>query len=527
MDKSTDISHKESRVKKTWLNARANLIFYFITLGISFFSRKIFLECLGNDFIGLTGTLNNLLGFLNIAELGIGASIGFQLYKPLYNSDKASIIEIVSVLGYLYRWIGIIILGGGLILGAFLPLIFPDRDTHLHLGIIYFAYFTFLISSLIGYFINYRQVLLGADQRYYVITKYYQSANVAKILIQIALAWYTKNLYLWIAIEFIFGFIYSLILNWKINKVYPWLKTNLQSGKDLLKKYPEVMKHTRQIFFHKIGSFSQFQITPILIYAFVSLATVAFYQNYTTIMRNVTAFFSNFFSGINGSIGNLIAEGERTRILNVFWELMSLNFFITGLICVPSYLLIDRFIIIWLGEAYVLPNLTLILILIPVFISGTRGVVDSYLNGHGMFWDTWAPLVETLLLVIVCVVGGHFYGLNGVLMGPIVSLIAVILIWKPLMLFHWGLKKNVLIYWLTYIKNSICIAVAMIPAIIVSRYVDLDGCSDFLEWVWCAIPVFSIYALSSYIIFLIFSTGMKSFNSRIAGWINRFTLKRI
>lgn len=50
----------ESRVKKTMLNARVNLIFYVLILALSFFSRKIFLDCLGAEFVGLTGTIQNL-----------------------------------------------------------------------------------------------------------------------------------------------------------------------------------------------------------------------------------------------------------------------------------------------------------------------------------------------------------------------------------------------------------------------------------------------------------------------------------
>lgn len=51
---------QESRLKKSLLNARVNLIFYFLSLALSFFSRKIFLDVLGADFMGLIGTLNNL-----------------------------------------------------------------------------------------------------------------------------------------------------------------------------------------------------------------------------------------------------------------------------------------------------------------------------------------------------------------------------------------------------------------------------------------------------------------------------------
>ena len=141
---------QESRVKKSLLNARVNLIFYFLTLILSFFSRKIFLDTLGADFVGLTGTLQNLLGFLNLAELGIGSAIGYVLYKPLFEHDEGKINEIISVFGYLYRWIGFIILGAGIVLACFLPLIFPN--TEFEMGVIFFAYFSFLASSLIGYF---------------------------------------------------------------------------------------------------------------------------------------------------------------------------------------------------------------------------------------------------------------------------------------------------------------------------------------------------------------------------------------
>ena len=44
------------------------------------------------------------------------------------------------------------------------------------------------------------------------------------------------RLCLWIAIELTFGILYSFILNWKINRVYPWLKCSVSEGR---LKYPE------------------------------------------------------------------------------------------------------------------------------------------------------------------------------------------------------------------------------------------------------------------------------------------------
>ena len=132
----------ESRLHKSYLNARVNVFFYLVTLFISFFSRKIFLEKLGADFVGLTSTMQNLLGFLNLAELGIGASIGYVLYKPIFDGNRDRIKEIVSVLAYLYRNVGLLILGAGLLLTCFLPYIFADAG--ICLGVIYFCLFCIL-----------------------------------------------------------------------------------------------------------------------------------------------------------------------------------------------------------------------------------------------------------------------------------------------------------------------------------------------------------------------------------------------
>ena len=352
------------------LNARVNLIFYFLTLALSFFSRKIFLDTLGADFVGLTGTLQNLLGFLNLAELGIGSAIGYVLYKPLFDHDETKINEIISVFGYLYRWIGKIILIAGCILACFLPLIFPN--TEFELGLIFFAYFSFLASSLIGYFANYKQTLLGADQKNYVVTAYFQTATIIKTIIQMALAYYTGNYYLWVIVELSFGIIYSFILNWKINQVYPWLRSEVSQGRILFKKYPEVMKYTKQLFVHKIGGFVQNQTIPFLIYAFVSLKIVAFYGNYTIITDKLSILLNSFLDSTSAGVGNLIAEGQKVKVQKVFWELLSIRFLMAGLFCFCVYKLLPSFVSLWLGNEYLLPSIVLVLVLINLFFSKMR-----------------------------------------------------------------------------------------------------------------------------------------------------------
>ena len=60
------------RTHRSVMNIKVGMLFYILTIILTFFSRRVFLECLGTEFIGLTGMLMNIMFFLSIAELGSG-----------------------------------------------------------------------------------------------------------------------------------------------------------------------------------------------------------------------------------------------------------------------------------------------------------------------------------------------------------------------------------------------------------------------------------------------------------------------
>lgn len=509
----------ESRVHKSILNAKVNLVFYFITLFLSFFSRRIFLESLGDDFVGLTGTLSNLLDFLNLAELGIGAAIGTVLYRPLFDGDKTQINEIISVFGYFYRKVGFVILGGGVLLSCFLPFIFSK--TEFDLSLIFFAFYAFLFSSLIGYFANYKQMLLGADQRNYVVTAYFQTSNLAKTLIQITLAYYTGNYYYWVLVELCFGVIYSIILNWKIRQVYPWLKSEVKSGKLLRQKYPLIMTYSKQLFVHKIGSLVQFQIKPLLIYSFVSLQVVAFYGNYALIVDKVALLIKNVLGSTGAGVGSLVAEGDTERIKRVYWELTSLNYFIAGILVFSIYHLIEPFILLWVGSEYILSKSVLIIILCNMFILQTRGTNDQFLFAYGLFSDVWAPLVEAFLSIAVSLVCGSIWGLEGVLLGSVVSMFFIVVLWKPYFLYHKGFKEGLSRYWLGIMKHLVLILGIWSLCGWTIRFIPLDPYKSYWDWIVYSLIVVIVLGGLFSILFYIFTPGFRFFVSRVLDKVRR------
>lgn len=512
----------ESRVKKTITNAQVNLLFYILLLVATFFSRKIFINSLGNEFVGLTSTLQNILGLFNLAELGISSAIAFSLYKPLFNKDHKEITELISIFGYLYQRIGYLIISIGIIVAALLPFVF--KKTPLDLSIIYFAYFSYLIISLFTYFFNYKQTLLAADQKEYYVTIYYQSANIIKICVQIILLLKYQNPYIWLLIELLFGIIYCFILNIKVKQVYPWLRSTIKQGKENLSNHPEIPRYIKQIFVHKLASVALLNTSSIFIYAFSSLSLVAYFMNYNLIILKVDALITQLLNSTSAGVGNLVAEGNKTKIRNVFEELLSIRYFTAILLSLCIYFCINQFVIIWLGSEYLLSNYIIILIITAFYLKQTGEIIDQFLRAHGLFYDIWAPLTEACINIIVSIFGGLLWGLEGVLWGPIISMLIIVHFWKPYFLYSKGLKISVLKYWKIVAIYTIILFVAFFIYNYISSYILLPQIENnnniFTFTLYCVITFLSLSILLIGVMAL-FSSGFRLFLCRIYKTIKR------
>lgn len=480
----------ESRTHKSLLNARVNLIFYFISIALAFFSRKIFLDCLGADFIGLTGTIGNMLQFLNLAELGIGTAFYVSLYKPLFDRNRDKINEIISVLGYLYRKLGLLILGAGIILGLFFPLIF--KNSHLSFGIIYFTYVAYLSSSLFTYFINYKQTLLSADQKGYVVNAYLNTSRVLKVIIQIALTYYTHSYYYWIAMEIVFGICFCLILNWKIQQVYPWLKANIQKGKELLPYYQEIKTKIKQVAVQRLSFFAYEQALPLIVFGFTSLQFVAYYNNYTQITSSTTVLIYSTLGGMEASIGNLIAENNRSKTVKIFWEIYAFRFFVTSVCVFCIYNLMPSFIKLWLGEKYILSNSILILILINMFIRNYLEINYNFIRGYGLFNDVWAAFTEVGINISLAITLGYFYGIVGILIGGTTGTALNTFIWKPYFLFKNGFAQPFLSYYKRVVKYALLFTLTWILSQYCLSFIQINSSLNFLNLISSALVCVTI-----------------------------------
>ena len=500
------------RVHRSVMNVKVGMLFYILSLFLAFFSRKVFLDCLGAEFIGLTGMLMNIMSFLSVAELGVGTSIVYFLYKPLQEDNHDKINEVMSMLAYLYRCIGFFIGGIGIIVSLFFPWWFNHLSTGLPL--VYFAFYSFLATSMSGYLFNYKQLLVSANQKHYLVSAYFQTIGILQSIVQILQAYYYRNLWLWVLIGFIFTIIGIIVFNFRIHQLYPWLHISLKEGRKNLKQYPEVIKKTKQIFVQKIKNFILYRSDEILVGTFVSIVQVAFYGNYTIITSKLIFLVNILSDGMNAGVGNLVAEGNDQNTMKVFWELTAIRFFITGVVVFGLLLFLQPFITYWFGAQYRLNDLIAYLLIFNIFIYLSRGVVENYISAHGLFSDIWVAWTELILNLIITLCLAPFYGIVGILLGKILSVFFIAIFWKPYFLFKKGLNKKVSIYWKGMFPYYFIFFIFTILTIIIYYTIINTKVETIAQLVLYGIMIYPVFILLFFVTLLYFTNGMKYFVAR-------------
>ena len=107
-----------------------------------------------------------------------------------------------------------------------------------------------------------------------------------------------------------------------------------------------------------------------------------------------------------------------------------------------------------------------------------------------MFSDIWAPIFEAGVNILLSIILGSIYGINGILAGALISQIAIGFIWKPIFLFKWGLKEPLSYYIKLYAKLLAIIAVSFAAVAFFSGRIGINPSESLLSFLIYAIIVF-------------------------------------
>ena len=225
-----------------------------ITLVISvlgFLTRKIFLDTLGEEYLGLNGLLMNVIGMLSLVESGVGVSIVYNLYKPLANGNKPEIIALVQLYRKIYRYIAIGIILLSIAMFPFLKYLIHDDSGISYIGIVYFI---FVGNSVIGYLMADKLSLINSDQKQYKLAGYNLTYQLLMYGVKILILVYLKNYIMFLLVELMCNGLYNLLIRRKVYSLYPYINTKIRYSvpTDVRKN---IVRNVKALFLTSIGGY--------------------------------------------------------------------------------------------------------------------------------------------------------------------------------------------------------------------------------------------------------------------------------
>lgn len=491
---------------KIMSNIVLNLIVTVITGLGSFAISKYFAENMGIDYLGLMKLFSQLISYLSLVEMGLGTASTYALYKPLLNKNYKEINIVISTIDSIYKRISLFILILGIIMSPFLHYIIKQQDQIIKNIEIYWI--LYVVSISLSYIFSKYNILFLADQKYNIVRIIQGICKICSQLFQIIVIIKYKNFYYFIIIliiENIFQYIFY--------KIY--FKKNYQYVTKVKERKKTIIKDITNLFWHKLAGLIVFNTDYIIISKFISLKVVGIYSNYLLISSTIGMLMGIIINVLNPVIGKYIAVNTKEKIFEL-WKLMDIvNVYIGIIFSLTTLKLANIFIKLLFGKEFVLPNLTLYLIIINLFIQITRNLMEVFKNNSGFFSDIHLPFLEAIINLISSLILVNYMGLNGVILGTILSNIIIICLAKPMLVFEECFLKRKTDYIKLFLNKFILIMMVLIFTNYIFKYLILmDNINTWLEFIYLAIKTSLIIFIVSSIIFY-FNSDFKCSITRI------------
>lgn len=415
------------------------LMNFFITIGIGvlgFVVNKYFAEYMGIETLGLMRLFSQLIAYLNIAELGIGTASAYALYKPLNEKNFFKISKVFATIDLFYKRIAWIILIMGLFVGILIPhLIKVDLNNNK----IYFYWTLYVINTSLSYSFTKYIALFTANQEYGYVRKIQGVGKILFQIFQIFVLIRYQSFEFFIIIMILENFYSIYFYKYHYKKYYNYITKTKEREKNII-------NDMKNLFWHNIGTLVVHNTDYIVLSKFVSLSIVGIYSSYLMVYKIVLTLINVITTVITPRIGYFVTTSSDEEKYMCWKKLQVLYTLLSTIFIICSYYLIIPFITLWLGDEFILQKKTIFLILLNLYINLLKIVTDIFKFSCGFFDDTYAPILESVINLGFSLLLVEKIGLDGVLIGTLLSNFTVIFLLKPMLVFKRCFNKKSIVY---------------------------------------------------------------------------------
>ena len=432
---------------------------------------------LGVEYLGLSSLFTSILHVLNLAELGIGSAMVFSMYKPIAEDNEETVCALMALYRRYYRFIGLVVLGFGLILLPAIPrLIHGYVPEELN---VYVLYLLNLFATVFSYWLfAYRNSILNAHQRRDVISKIALVTNTVKYGLQLLVLIFIKNYY-WYLIVLISSQILNNVVTAIISKrMYPQYEPAGQLNRQ---EVAAINQRVKDVFTAKLGGTILNSADTIIISSFLGLRLLAIYQNYYYVMNSVVGIFTIVFNAITAGVGNSLVLETKEKNYQDYRTLSTITFVIMAFSCACMVTLYQPFITLWVGKDLLLSKTMVVLFCIYFIVVEYVMLASVYKDAAGIWHqDRFRPLISGIVNLVLNLLMVKHLGLYGIIISTVLSAGLISAPWITMNVFRYIFPGKLKEYLLFAVKYVFVIAGSMGLSYAASGLVSADGLGGLL-----------------------------------------------
>ncbi len=463
----------DNRVKKSAQNMVTGFAYHAITLILSFVSRTVFIQTLGDEYLGLNGIFTDVLSLLSMADLGFNTAMAYSFYKPLADRDEKQIASLVAFYKRIYNVIAIAVLVLGVACIPFLDYIIKTEEEIPNL-VIYYLFS--LANVVISYMFVYKTTLLTADQKDYKVVRIRIVTSLAKTVLQIAVLYIARDYIMYLAIGMILQIVNNVATTVKTEKEYPFIKDKKLIGQVDKKVTAGIVNNMKSVFVYKLSG-TLFSFTDnIIISMVINTAMVGIYSNYLMVSSKLLLIEQIIFSALTASIGNVIVKESAKKKYEVFSAMQSASFIFCGIITSVFGLMANDLVKVWLGESRMLDSVTVIAVTLNTYLTCVLQPLWVYRDATGLYTKTkYAMLAGAILNIVLSFVLGKAVGIAGIIFASAISRLTTYFWYEPKLLFKEYFDRGVGKYYLSLLANLLIVLVTTFLLGIVTKGFVVSG----------------------------------------------------
>lgn len=402
------------RTKKALYNSIVVIVSSIVLMGFMLLRTKLIIKYYGEDINGLIQTVTQVQTYLLLLESGMCSAYLYRMYKPIANKNNLEISQLFKGFSISIKKIAIKMLIVAIIVSLILPLIIKN-DSIRNYNIIFIS-ILMCLRFIIPYFYSIvPQYMLNLKELKYKTEIILFIRESLTYLLEIILILKKYNilivLLIGILMNIVFTFIFRRFMKYEYRGI---ILNNVESNLE-----PNSM--TGDILVHQISRLVFNSTDNIILSSFTSLSTVGMYSSYNMIVSNVVNIINKVIEGTRSSLSIKINNNDKNAY-NIFKQVISLSIFLGNIITCVFILLINKFVILWLGDGFVLDNICIILFGTILYQSIILPISNIAKDSKGLFKESkWYTILQSIINGVISILLVKKLGIAGVLVGTVIA----------------------------------------------------------------------------------------------------------